>query len=199
MPLLIILLGDLSSSSSHTSGLWGICRSGKSESIISGGDEAVATRLQVYLSSSPLWSLPGSLAIRALGLLENRQLSSPHPCLPLSMPELLISTPGHLLNRALFSAASEGAIRRGQPHRGWAAFIPRCQDVSPGCCTSSQLNGFLGKYRRGPGVQREAGCVPTLDHCVYAKVSHSVGTRRRSWGRGLTSSALPGLQLTYNA
>lgn len=152
-------------------------------------------RLQAY-PSPPLRSLPGALAICALRLLENRQLSSLHPCLPLSMLELLISTPGHLLNRALFSAASEGAIRQGQPQGDWAAFIPRCQDVSPGCCTSSQLNGLLGKHRRGPGVQREAGCVPTPDHCVYAKVSHSVGTRR-SWG--VASSALPGLQLTDNA
>lgn len=39
--------------------------------------------------------------------------------------------------------------------------------------------------------------MPSPDHSIYAKVSHSMDTRRRSWG--VASSALPGLQLTDKA
>lgn len=85
-------------------------------------------RLQAY-PSPPLPSLPGALAICVLRLLENRQLSSLHPCLPLSMLELLISTPGHLLNRALFSAAREGAHTARAAPRGLGCFYPKM----PGC------------------------------------------------------------------
>jgi hypothetical protein len=108
---------------------------------------------------------------------------------PVPMLGLLISTPWHLLNRALFSTVREGAIQQGQPPGGCAAFIPRCQNVRPGCSASSLLNGLLGRHLRGAGVHFEAGCVPTPDHCVCAKVSHSVSTRRAPWGGSQLCSA----------
>lgn len=136
-------------------------------------------------------SHPGPSPICVLGLLGSPPLPTP-PLLP--MPGPLIPSPGHLLNRALFSTTGQGATRRGQPPGGCAVFIPRCQAVRQSTTQAPSSKSF-SEASEGAGMQWGAGSVPTPDHCVCAKVSHSVGTRGRPWGGGRPSTARsPALQ-----
>lgn len=114
----------------------------------------------------------------------------PWPCLPLPMLGLLMPTPGHLLNRALFSAASE-ACGKGSP---MGCFYPRM----PGCQLWVQYK-LLTQWtsrKASKGAWSTAGSrlCARPDHYVYAKVSHSVGKRRRSWGRPAQHCQVSSLQ-----
>lgn len=117
----------------------------------------------------------------SLDFWEAGSLPLPTPLLPMPMPGPLIPSPGHLLNRALFSTTGQGATQRGQPLGGCVVFIPRCQAVRQSTAQAPSSKSF-SEASEGAGVQWGAGSVPTPDYCVCAKVSHSVGTRRRPWG-----------------
>lgn len=81
------------------------------------------------------------------------------------MLELLLSTPGHLLNRALFSAAREAAIRQGQPHG-----LLLSQDVrmsAPGGVQASSSREFSERSKRAwsPAGSRLCARPPPLWPC----------------------------------
>lgn len=164
--------------------------------------------LEISDPSTPSIWLPGGpprpSAICAPGLLGSRQPSSPAPPLLLPTAHAWASDPfWHLLNEALFSTTGEGGWPARAALRGAVLFHPKMPACWAGRSPSPLLKE-LGKHLRGAGCWVGSGPCAHPDHCVCAKVSHSVGTVKgpgvaqqcqlQHCRQGLTASPPPALR-----
>lgn len=103
-------------------------------------------------------------------------------CCPLPMPGPPIPFPGHLLNGALFSTTGEGIAQRGQPLQGAVLFSSQVASPLGGTQPKPLAQRASRKASEGSWGAAGSRLCARPDHCVCAKVSHLVGTRRGPGG-----------------